>query len=145
MQREFQLNGSLVLLYMVPVDVCRGYRAGGDALGPALLPLGENVMTSLTAQCACRPGLVRVVDYLFTHSPDREQLRYMATPSGTKHQYGVLRRSLRGGVALGFWSATDGRTILNPDDEEKLQPGDQMLVLSKYSKLTFEPTPAIPG
>lgn len=114
-------------------------------MGPALLPLGENVMTSLTAQCACRPGLVRVVDYLFTHSPDRQQLRYMPTPGSTKNQYGTLRRSLRGGVALGFWRASEGRTVLNPDDQDRLQPGDQMLVLSKHSKLTFESTPAIPG
>lgn len=137
-----------VLYHILPVrdlHKCRGYKAGGAAFGPALLPLGENVMTSLTAQCACRPGLVRVVDYLFTHSPEREQLRYMAIPSGANQQYGVLRRSLRGGVALGFWSSENGTTILNPDDHDRLHEGDQMLVLSKYSKLTFESTPAIPG
>ena len=37
---------------------CRGVAAGsqGHAFRCALQPLGEEVMTSLTAQCACRPG-----------------------------------------------------------------------------------------
>lgn len=90
-------------------------------------------------------GLARVVDYLFTHDPKREQLRYMdiAEEDGAK-TYGDLRRRLCGASALGYWSATENRTLLNPKDSASVLPGDQMLVLSKRQP-KFAPEAVVSG
>jgi hypothetical protein len=86
------------------------------------------------------PGLARVVDYLFTHDPKREQLRYMEISDEHGHQtYGALRRRLCGAAALGYWSAAENRTLLNPKDADPVRPGDQLLVLCKHTpKFTAE-------
>ena len=90
-------------------------------------------------------GLARVVDYLFTHDPNREQLRYMdVTAEDGVCTYGGFRRRLCGASALGSWSAAENRTLLNPKDSASVLPGDQMLVLSKRQP-KFAPEAVISG
>jgi hypothetical protein len=112
----------------------------------SLQPLGEEVMVSLTAQCACRPGLVRVVDNLFTHDPGKEQLHYVSDPNMAGETYGSVRRRINGAVVLGF--KRDGAqavTSLNPSDDELIQSGDELLVVAKHGTCTFQLTPVVTG
>jgi hypothetical protein len=93
----------------------------------------------------CAAGLARVVDYLFTHDPNREQLRYMdISDEDGASTYGQLRRRLCGASALGYWSASENRTFLNPKDNAAVVPGDQMLVLSKRQP-KFAPEAVVSG
>ena len=93
----------------------------------------------------CAAGLARVVDYLFTHDPNREQMRYMdVTDDDGVQTYGGFRRKLCGASAMGFWSAAENRTLLNPKDSACVSPGDQMLVLSKRQP-KFAPEAVISG
>lgn len=91
-----------------------------------------SVLRGCLVRLMCPVGLARVVDYLFTHDPQREQLRYMdITEEHHVATYGELRRRLSGASALGYWCAAEHKTFLNPKDSAAVVPGDQMLVLSK--------------
>ena len=129
---------------------CRGV-ATGDTMQQqefrcALQPLGEEVMTSLTAQCACRPGLLRVVDTLFTHDPGKEQLHYVTDPGMVGETYGSVRRRINGAVVLGYRrSGVHSATALNPSDDTVLERGTELLVLAKHNKCSFQLTPVVTG
>lgn len=134
------------------VTACRrGISMAGELrpqeLQYALQPLGEEVMTSLTAQCACRPGLVRVVDTLFTHDPAKEQLHFALDDNMVGERFGDVRRRVRGAVVLGVKHGDNAHvgTQLNPPDETIIGPKDELLLLAKPNKVSFQLTPAISG
>jgi hypothetical protein len=144
--RDFHLH---VLLEFKQFALYRGVLMAGEhrpqELQYALQPLGEEVMTSLTAQCACRPGLVRVVDALFTHDPGKEQLYYVSDPSMAGDTFQNVRRRITGAVVLGIKKGSVSSTLLNPPDQTILGGLDELLVMARQGKVCFQLTPAIPG
>jgi Castor and Pollux, part of voltage-gated ion channel len=94
-----------------------------------------------------RAGLVRVVDTLFTHDPSKEQLHFVAEPNMVGETYGSVRRRVNGAVVLGYKTGPGAARVtkLNPSDDNVIQSGDELLVLAKHNKCTFQLTPVVPG
>ena len=88
------------------------------------------------------------MDTLFTHDPGKEQLHYVADGAMVGEKFGDVRRRVTGAVVLGYKSTDSGGqlvTRLNPKDEQVLAAGDELLVLAKHGKCSFQLTPAVSG
>ena len=88
-----------------------------------------------------------MVDTLFTHDPAKEQLHYVADPNMVGETYGGVRRRVNGAVVLGYQTGPSTKRItrLNPADEDVFQVNDELLVLAKHGKCTFNMTPVVDG